>query len=146
MKLTPNFSLEEFTASDIARNLGIDNTPPAAIVARLRVTALGAEMVRRVLGGPLRITSGYRNEAVNKAAKGTSTSDHLSGWAFDFVRPGLTPFEAAAKLRDSALTWDQLILEADRGVVHVSFDPQLRRKVQTQKGGAGKPLIDGLVA
>lgn len=146
MKLTPNFSLSEFIRSDAAAAQGLDNYPPADVLARIQVLAFGMELVRRTLGGPIIVKSGYRSPEVNAAVKGTATSDHLSGWACDFVRPGLTPWQAAAGLRDApGLTWDQMILEGSRGIVHISFDPQLRRLVQSQPHGPGTPLLAGLV-
>jgi hypothetical protein len=66
MKLTDHFTLEELTDSDTAVRLGIDNTPPPAIRPHLEVLAQGLEEVRRILGQPIIVRSGYRCEALEK--------------------------------------------------------------------------------
>ncbi len=94
------------------------------------------------------ITSGYRNAIVNKAVGGVSKSAHTEGYAGDFHVAGLTPLGAARILqqamRDGHIAFDQLILETNRNVVHLSFAPRLRREVLTQAGGPGTPFINGL--
>lgn len=145
MRLSKHFTLDEFTRSSTAKQLGDDNAPEADHRSALQVTALGMEMVRALLGGkPVRITSGYRNPAVNKAVGGVPTSAHALGYAADFAVSGITPIDVARKIADSPLTFDQLILETSRNIVHISFDPRLRREVKTQKGGPGSPVEWGI--
>lgn len=143
MQLTPNFSLEEFTSSATSITLGIPNDPTPEHLGHLKATALGMETVRRLLNAPVRVHSGYRSAAINKAVKGTPTSAHLTGWACDFTAKGYTPAEIMYAL-DRALPYDQLILEADRRIVHISFDPRLRMETRTQKGGPGTELLHGI--
>jgi hypothetical protein len=131
-KLSTHFTLEEFIRSAKATAERIDNTPPPDIIARLKVTAERMEQVRDLLGGnAIHISSGYRNPALNKAVGGTNTSDHMSGYAVDFVCPGFgTPYEVCCAIRDSSLMAhvDQLIHEKLRWV-HISFDPQCRKQL-----------------
>ena len=88
MNLTKNFTLEELTKSDTAARLKIDNTPPAAMVANLLYTANVLELVRAWLGNSaMRITSGYRGPAINRAVGGADNSDHAKGLAVDFHCP-----------------------------------------------------------
>lgn len=144
MKLTPNFTLAEFTVSETARARGLSNQPAFEHLANLRVTALGMEMVKRLLGGrPIYITSAYRSPAVNKAVGGTDTSAHPMGFAADFRAAGLSSFYAA-KLLAGQLPYDQLIHEPSRKVVHISFDPRLRMQALTQRGGPGSPMLAGI--
>jgi zinc D-Ala-D-Ala carboxypeptidase len=143
-RLTPHFKLAELTVSDEARKRGLSNQPAYEHLANLRVTALGLEMVKRLLGGrPIIITSAYRSPAVNAAVGGTPTSAHPMGFAADFRAGGLSSFYAA-KLLVGQLPYDQLIHEPSRKVVHISFDPRLRMEALTQRGAAGTPLIDGI--
>lgn len=145
MKLTPHFTLEEFTRSDEARRLKLSNAPPAEHLSNLRATALGMEMVRRALGGrAIVITSAYRSPAVNEAVGGTATSAHPMGYAVDFRVKTMTAFEAARELLDRVV-YDQLILETSRKIVHISFDPRLRMQALTQRLGPGTPMVAGIV-
>jgi zinc D-Ala-D-Ala carboxypeptidase len=142
MKLSEHFTLEEFLRSDKADELGNDNQPTAKHLEHLRITAAGFERVRAILGDqPLKIMSGYRNPAVNKAVGGTPTSAHPMGYAGDFRHPALTPLQCARKLRDSSLMFDQLILETSRDIVHISFDPKNRRMVGEQRLGPNTPIV-----
>ena len=49
MNLTPNFTLEELTHSEIAERLGLDNTPDETVKANLVRLARMLEDVRRAL-------------------------------------------------------------------------------------------------
>ena len=125
MKLSQHFTLAELTASNKARQLGIDNTPPPELMPRLVRTAELLERIRSTLAVPVLVTSGYRCPAVNIAVGGVSSSDHTQGHAADIVAPGYgTPYEVAKALAPlvSVLGIGQLILEGVKGKqwVHVS--------------------------
>jgi len=141
MQLSPHFTLAEFTASDTARRIGNDNRPTASHLENLRHTAAQLERIRAIVGGPIVLTSGYRNPVVNRAVGGTPTSAHPMGFAADIRRPGLTPAELARRIRDSVVRFDQLILETGRKVVHVSFDPRCRMMAGEQRGGPGSRIV-----
>lgn len=143
MRLTPNFTLEEFTRSDEAERRKIANTPLPDHLANLRMLALGMEMARFIIGKPLRINSGYRNPTVNAAVGGTPTSAHALGYEADFKVDGM-PLASAARALAGRLPYDQLIYEHNR-CVHISFDPRLRGEVLTQRGAAGTPIVPGIV-
>jgi zinc D-Ala-D-Ala carboxypeptidase len=145
LKLTRHFALAEFLRSDTAEALGISNKPSKEHLANLRMTALGFEQARYILGSvPITITSGYRSTALNEAVGGTATSDHPQGYAGDMTHKHLPAFEVARILSDSDLVFDQLIYEPSRGIVHLSFNPKLRRQVLTQAGGPGSPFFKGV--
>ena len=125
MKLSPHFTLAELSASSRARQLGMDNTPPAQLIPRLTATAEMLERIRATLGVPVIITSGYRSPPLNRAVGGVTSSDHLSGQAADIVAPGYGSPQAVAALLAplvSVLGIGQLILEGVGGKrwVHVS--------------------------
>lgn len=84
MKLSENFSLSEFTRSETADRLGIDNTPSGEVVANLsELCRVVLQPLRDAWGKPLRINSGYRCPALNKAVGGVATSQHCKGCACD---------------------------------------------------------------
>lgn len=148
MQLNRFFQLEEFTRSDVAARYRIDNSPGPEILANLMVTALGCAQVRELVLRPIWITSGYRCPALNShpLIRGSATSAHLTGQAADIAAEGLAAMGLAQAIRDSRIAFDQLILEGDRGIVHVGFGPRLRRQVLTQTGAAGTPFVAGLVS
>jgi len=128
MKLSSHFTLEEMVASQEAARHGIDNTPPADVVDRLRKTCQGLEAVRIVLGcAPIVVSSGFRCLELNRRLGSKDTSQHRTGEAADFICPGFGgPTVVAYALRDSGIEYDQLILEFDRWV-HISFAAKRRR-------------------
>lgn len=118
MNLTPHFTVEELTESQWATRNGVDNTPGPTELANLKRVAQALEVVRYTLGAPVIVTSGYRNDIVNRALGGVSSSFHTLGLAADFICPGFgTPLAVAKKLMGvEALMFDQLIHEYGRWV------------------------------
>lgn len=136
MNLTEHFTLEELTFSSTACRMCIDNTPPPAVVERLKMLAAGLEKVRAQLGAPMHIDSGFRCPALNVAVKGAEKSAHLLGYAADFVCPTFgSPLEIVHKLKASNIAFDQCIQEGTW--VHISFDPRNRKEVLTAHFGPG---------
>lgn len=142
MILSPNFTLAELVLSETAVRHGIDNTPPPAIVERLKATARGLEAVRTRLGAlPLLITSGYRCLRLNRLLRSKDCSQHVLGEAADFICPRFgTPLAVAAALRDSEIAYDQMILEFGRWV-HISFRELGRREALIIDHGGAKPML-----
>lgn len=129
MNLSEHFTLDEFCTSQTAARLGISNDPPIEVVATLKRTAAGMERVRNVLNSnAIHINSGYRSLKVNAAIGSKSTSQHVTGEACDFICPTWgTPEKIMRAIVESAIDYDQLILEYDAWV-HISFSPRNRRQ------------------
>ena len=133
VRLSQNFTLQEYTKSQTALRQGIDNTPGPEHLAN--ATELFRNVVQRVRDqfGVTVINSGYRGEALNKAVGGSSKSQHCKGEAVDIECPG-TPNYDVAKWIEENLDFDQLILEfytpgiPDSGWVHVSYKSEGNRK------------------
>jgi len=141
MNLSRHFTLDEFTLSQTAARLDLDNTPDPDALARLKTTAAGMEEVRAYLGKPINISSGYRSPAVNAAVGSGPTSAHVKGMACDFTAPAFgTPLAICRALLKSGIEWDQLLFE--HTWVHLSFDPRMRQQTKTLKGG--NIFFDGL--
>jgi len=112
--MTPHFNLEEFTTSDTAARLGIDNRLPDELRENALKTLEMMERIRFHIDAPITITSGYRCEALNRAVGSKSGSDHTLAFAVDFKAPRAgTPFEIAKDLASviDVLGIGQLILE-----------------------------------
>ncbi len=129
MLLTPHFPLALLIRSETAERHGIDNTPPAEVLANLAILAAGLESVQSLLGQRLEISSGYRCPALNAKVGGTDPSQHVRGLAADFVCPGFgTPLEVARAIGASSIAFDQCILEFGSWV-HISFSPEPRGRL-----------------
>jgi len=133
MRLSKNFTLTEFTKSQTALRLDIDNTPNDEHLEAAK--ALFENVVQPVRDhfGPTVLNSGYRGPKLNEAVGGSSRSQHCKGEAVDLEVPGTPNATVAEWIRDN-LNFDQLILEfytpgiPDSGWVHVSYKTQDNRK------------------
>lgn len=112
-----HFSLRELTRSAKAEQLGISNAPTATARANLEALVVHVlDPLRVALGKPIRVTSGYRNKAVNAAVGGASGSDHMTGRAVDIAAAGVSPRELLALADELDLPYDQAIVYApERG-------------------------------
>lgn len=138
VKLSPHFSLAEFTRSETARRLGIRNVPDDHQVAAMKLFCQKVlEPVRAKFGRPVRITSGFRSPELCVAVGSSKTSQHARGEAADFEITGVDNLTVAKYICDY-LVFDQLILEnyirgdPNSGWIHVSYrDGRLRKDVLT---------------
>lgn len=120
-RLTPHFTLEEFTFSQTAARKGIDNTPHEGILDNLCILANGMEDVRNLLNAPIHVSSGYRCPELNDLLGSKRTSQHTQGLACDFTSNAYgSPQIIFADIISSDIRYDQLILEFDRWI-HISF-------------------------
>jgi zinc D-Ala-D-Ala carboxypeptidase len=121
MNLTPNFTLDELTASETAERNGWDNSPNDAELENLKRLADFLEQVKVVLGGkPIMINSAFRSKKVNDSVGSKDTSQHRIGCAADIRVPGMTPDEVVRKIIVSGISYDQVIREFDRWT-HISI-------------------------
>jgi zinc D-Ala-D-Ala carboxypeptidase len=131
MNLSPNFTLEELTVSEIAARRNLDNTPNATEVANLVRTAELLEQVRALLGKPILVNSAFRSKPVNDAVGSRDTSQHRIGCAADIRVPGFTPKQVVQACIDAKIPFDQIIEEFDSWT-HISVpntkDQQPRRQ------------------
>ena len=76
IKLSESFTLGEFLESETAERLGITEQfdPPAEYISNMvELCANILQPLRDQIGKPIRITSGYRCDALNKAIGGSTT-------------------------------------------------------------------------
>ena len=124
--VTMHFTIEELYASETAKRLGIDNTPSVQKMIHLvYLAAYVLEPLRVAMNRPIKISSGYRCEKLNKAVGGVYNSQHLKGQAVDIDIEGDMEFgkKVFNYIKDH-LPFDQLIWEHNKSGtywVHVSF-------------------------
>ena len=120
MKLSPNFTLEELTASQTAARLGIDNSPGELELSNLKRLAEYFETIRFALGRAVYVTSALRVLELNRLIGSKDSSDHIVGCAGDIKVPGMTPDEVIRKMINANVRIHQVIREFDSWV-HVSI-------------------------
>ena len=115
MTLTQHFSFEELTRTRQA-DLQDDNRKEARdYFDRLKLVAEMLEVIRTKFG-VVRVTSGFRGPALNKAVNGSPTSQHSKGEAADFVCPAVTVDELHKWIVvESGIPYGQCILEKPPG-------------------------------
>jgi zinc D-Ala-D-Ala carboxypeptidase len=135
LKLSKNLNLAEVTRSETAKRRKIDNAPTDEHIENLKILAANIfQPMRDHFGKPIYISSGYRSEALNKAIKGSKTSQHCKGEALDIdndnANNGVTNRDIFEFIRDN-LKFDQLINEfpvkGKPSWVHVSYSKTQQR-------------------
>lgn len=152
MKLSANFDLDEFTRSDTATSKGIDNTPGEEHIANLIALCKHVlQPLRDHFGLPVKIRSGFRSQALNRAVGGAPNSQHTTGEAADIEIPGVANADIFRYIVKS-LPFDQVIAEllergdGSAGWIHVSYSrTKLRYEDLSFLGvGKGKGYVPGL--
>ena len=135
MKLSENFSLNEFTKSQTAVRREIPNEPTEEHLENLKALVENVlQPIRDSKGQPIRISSGYRSSRLNTAIGGSGNSQHCKGEAADFEINGLDNYELAEWISTFITEFDQLILEylkeedPNSGWVHCSYKSEGNRK------------------
>lgn len=91
MKLTENFSREEFDCKDGTK-------VPAELMPNLRELVKNLQVLREDIGEPIHVNSGYRTPAYNKRVGGKPASQHLKAKAADITAKSFTPKQLAARI------------------------------------------------
>ena len=135
--ISKSFSWSEFTKSDTAKRLHINNEICDWDV-RDNIKALVENILqplRDAWGGPIFINSGYRCKELNEAVGGVETSQHAKGEAADC---GVTdPYALAKLLLHMNLDFDQIVVYPS--FLHISHkrDGENRRQVVYAKSYKG---------
>ena len=125
--ITMHFTLEELYASATANAKGINNKPNVQqIINLVYLTAYVLEPLRVAMNEPIKIGSGFRCQALNKAVGGVYNSQHLKGQAVDLCIDGdIQKGRKWFNYIKNNLPFDQLIWEKNPKTgsywVHVSF-------------------------
>jgi hypothetical protein len=139
MNLSNNLSLAEMISSESAKRNGIKNEPTAEHLDNMKKLATNVfQPIRDYFNVPIHISSGYRSLALNKAIKGSLSSQHCSGEAMDIDMDGtdVTNAKIFNYIKDN-LVFDQLIWEfgTDKNPdwVHVSYESKGKQRKQVLK-------------
>ena len=135
-QLSQHFTLHEMTASGTALRLGLEHTPTPAAVENLRALCVNVLEPLRRRFGVVRVTSGYRSEALNRAVGGVANSQHRRGEAADLHCSSLDEARRWFLFIRDHLDFDQLLLERKMGNgccwLHVSYVRQPGRRKNRQ--------------
>lgn len=137
MNLSEHFTLAEMLSSQTATRKGIEEQfkPGPEIIDNLRALCVNIlEPLRRSLGVPIRISSGYRCQRLNRAIGGATNSQHRYGQAADISSPDVSNREILERIIALRLPIDQMISEfedkhGEPAWIHVSFGPRHRRQI-----------------
>ena len=134
MRLSPHFDLSEFTRSETARLMKIDNVPNLQEIENLTNLCIHVlEPARQKTGAQIYITSGFRSHELNLAVGGVPTSQHCKGLAADLrVYTQFYTDNLVSALKET--DFDQLIFEKSgvRKWIHVSWSPNPRHLIINQ--------------
>lgn len=119
-KVSNYFSEKEVTISYTGDRLGIKNIIPENLKKTVAYTAARMDTIRLLLNVPCVVNSFYRSQELNNAVNGSKASDHMNGKAIDFT-PKMNLREAFNKIKNSNLSYDQLIIYPKQGFLHISF-------------------------
>ena len=131
MRLSKNFVLSEITRSNTARRLNISNAPDKEHLRSMQILITDLIQPMRDALGPIRISSGYRSPALNRAIGGSTKSQHCKGQALDlqFWRDGkMCNQEIYNWVIKQGIEFDQMINEFDFAWIHISLKDKENRK------------------
>tara|TARA_R100000664_G_scaffold10708_1_gene17614 strand:+ start:343 stop:810 length:468 start_codon:yes stop_codon:yes gene_type:complete len=132
MILSKNFSLNEFTKSVSAIRNGVENSPSPEHIRNIQLLVKYVlQPLRQALGLPIKITSGYRSDALNKLIGGSKRSQHCRGQAADiqFKIDGIMDNKIIwDKVIELGLPFDQMINEFEYSWIHISYNEEHNRK------------------
>jgi len=145
MRISKNFTLDEFTVSQTAERFGIDMHPPEVIVDNIRNLVKACLQPLRDEAGPIYISSGYRPLALNTRIGGSKKSRHITGDAVDFSVTNMTPYDVCELVIAMDLPIDQIIHEFGRWT-HMGVADILRGQQLTAYRKDGKVrYVNGII-
>jgi len=130
--ISEHISYDEATVSPTALRLGIDNTPPDDVLDAMKAVSEHCfEPIRKWYGKPIKVNSFYRCPELNKAVKGSPTSQHAKGEAIDITGGSREENKKIFEWAKANLIFDQLINEYNFSWVHISFKMKGGNRNQT---------------
>ena len=119
----------EATKSPTATKLGINNSPDKAQLEAMKLVAEKCfEPLRLWYGKPIKVNSFFRSDLLNRAVKGSLTSQHKKGEAIDLDAGSKEENKKLFEWIKDNLVFDQLLNEYNYSWVHVSYSKTKNRK------------------
>lgn len=119
-RLSKNFLLEEFAVSESHPALVVP-VPAIYVVNVRRLVTTVLQPMRDVLGRPMHVLSGYRGLALNRAVKGSATSQHRRAEAADVACYGERFVMRAMMLRPRPYPTGQVIGYPRQRFLHIAL-------------------------
>ena len=88
--MTEHFTFEELTHTSHSDLLEANRESAKAFMKQLKYIAGTLEEIRAILEVPLKVTSGFRSNALNKRVGGSATSGHTKGLCADIQPIGMS--------------------------------------------------------
>ncbi len=137
--ISKHITYAEAIHSNTAKRKNIDNTPNETQVEAMKLLAEKVfEPLREWVGGPIKVNSFFRSEALNEAIGGSATSQHCKGQAIDIddVYGRKSNAEMYNWIKDN-LDFDQMIWEFGTDMqpnwVHVSYVSEDKNRTKCLK-------------
>lgn len=127
--ISKHISFIEATYSPTAEKLGINNNPNEEQLKAMKLVAEKCfEPLRLWYNKPIKINSFFRSDLLNRAVKGSLTSQHKKGEAIDLDAGSKEENKKLFDYIKNHLEFDQVINEYDYSWVHVSYSKIKNRK------------------
>ena len=129
-QISKHISINEAIESPTALRMGIKNVPNELELEAMKYVAENLfEPIRKWYKKPIKINSFFRCAALNKAVKGSASSQHVKGEAIDISAGNkIENKKIFDYIVSSGLDFDQCINEYDFTWVHISLKKSGNRK------------------
>ena len=127
--ISKHITFTEATHSPTAVKLGINNNPNETQLEAMKLVAEKCfEPLRLWYNKPIKINSFFRSDLLNRAVKGSLTSQHKKGEAIDIDAGSKEENKKLFEYIKNHLEFDQVINEYNYSWVHVSYSKTKNRK------------------
>ena len=132
--MTEHFTFEELTYTNHSDLLEENRKEAKAFIKHLKYIAGTLEELRTLLGVPLKVTSGFRGYALNKAVGGSPTSGHTKGLCADIIPIGIAVDEAFKEIlarRNECPSLRKCIFESVKNSVWLHIEAKVEKEQTT---------------
>lgn len=141
MQLSKYLKVKDFIRSSTATTRGISNKLPLNLLEDAKKIAELYDKIYEQFKGNIQLTSGYRSPALNRAVRGSSTSQHVRSQAIDIQGRNGVKNADIIKWVQKNLNYNQLIWEYGTAIepkwVHIGYGTRkqfLKIGVKNEKG------------